>query len=63
MLPKVLQFGTTVLSLHNPDALPITVFRLDMTHAHLRTSLYDEVLNEIGSGGWIFARQGSSYGR
>ena len=82
-LPKVFRFGTTLLSLHNPESLPAmgirdgpiyilktvmilipSVFQLGMTHAHLRTSLYDEVINEIDAvgGGWIFARQGDGYG-
>lgn len=43
-----------------------SVFQLNMTHAHLHQTYYDEVINEIGSdgetGGWVYARQGEAYG-
>jgi hypothetical protein len=40
ILPKIGQFGSTLISLYNPEVLNTVVFGVNMTHAHLRV---DEV--------------------
>ena len=40
ILPKIGQFGSTLISLYNPEVLNSVVFGVNMTHAHLRV---DEV--------------------
>ena len=45
ILPKIGQFGATLISLYNPEVLNSVVFALNMTHAHLRV---DEVQRNQG---------------
>jgi hypothetical protein len=40
ILPNIGQFGSTLISLYNPEVLNTVVFGVNMTHAHLRV---DEV--------------------
>ncbi len=42
ILPKIGQFGSTLISLYNPEVLNTVVFGVNMTHAHLR-------LDEVGA--------------
>jgi hypothetical protein len=36
ILPKIGQFGSTLISLYNPEVLNTVIFGVNMTHAHLR---------------------------
>jgi hypothetical protein len=47
ILPKIGQFGSTLISLYNPEVLNTVVFGVNMTHAHLR-------VDEVGQSTFIF---------
>ena len=60
-MPRVLQFGTTVIAMHNPHDMLTFVFDLNMTHVHFNKAAMDEVVDDLSQSGWIFGRDGDTY--
>ncbi len=64
VIPRVLQFGSTVIAMHNPEDLVEFAFRnMNMTHAHFKWDIMDEVNDDLQASHWIFARQGDTYSK
>ncbi len=65
VLPKVMQFGATVIAMHNPEDLVAHVFQdMNMTHAHFNWDIMDEIdANDISSSHWVFGRYEDTYSK
>ena len=60
-IPRMLQFGTTVVAMHNPHDILDAIFNLNMTHAHFNTAAMDVWDDELNTSGWIFGMDGETY--
>ncbi len=65
VLPRVLQFGVTVIAMYNPEDLVEFVFRkMNMTHAHFKWDTMDEVDDQsLNTTHWVFGRDGNAYSK
>ncbi|XP_023329813.1 uncharacterized protein LOC111702378 [Eurytemora carolleeae] len=63
ILPKVGQFGSTLISMYSPEVLATAVFGIKTTHAHFRQDAFDEYhvhMAEEGFG-WLVGRQDDAF--